>query len=163
VVVRHASQISSLTMKSKIHKMDKFIKMEKFNRIDNFKTLYTPKSENQKLYVDCLKNKDIPLVLAIGPAGTGKTLFACMQAIHSLKNGEINKIIITRPTVSVGEEEFGFLPGNIMKKMEPWTQPIFDIFLQQFSKSEIDDFLYNGMILFKFTFNDIIYLQRIFS
>ena len=59
---------------------------------------------------------------------------------------QINKIIITRPIIGVGDEELGFLPGNMMKKMEPWTQPIFDVFLQYFTKAEIDHFLYNGNI-----------------
>ena len=61
-------------------------------------------------------------------------------------NDKINKIIITRPIIGVGDEELGFLPGNMMKKMEPWTQPIFDVFLQYFTKAEIDHFLYNGNI-----------------
>jgi phosphate starvation-inducible PhoH-like protein len=124
------------------------IKADKFKKLDKqFKSVsFKPKSDNQQKYVEYLNNKDISLILAIGPAGTGKTLFACMQAIQSLKNGEVNKIIITRPTVTVGEEELGYLPGNIMKKMEPWTQPIFDVFLQYFSKHEIDDYLFNGII-----------------
>lgn len=137
---RYASRMHySLNMKIKA---DKFKKLDKQFKSVSFK----PKSDNQQKYVEYLNNKDISLILAIGPAGTGKTLFACMQAIQSLKNGEVNKIIITRPTVTVGEEELGYLPGNIMKKMEPWTQPIFDVFLQYFSKHEIDDYLFNGII-----------------
>ena len=108
--------------------------------------MYKPKTENQQKYLDYLKNENVSLILAIGPAGTGKTLFACLEAIQLLKNDKINKIIITRPIVGVGDEELGFLPGNMMKKMEPWTQPIFDVFLQYFSKAEIDNFLYNGNI-----------------
>ena len=137
--IRYLSHISSLDMKVKV---DKIKRLDKLNQ----PILYTPKSNNQQKYMEYLNNKDIPLILAVGPAGTGKTLFACMQAIQSFKKGEINKIIITRPTVTVGQEELGYLPGNIIKKMEPWTQPIFDIFLQSFSKSEIDDYLYSGII-----------------
>ena len=111
-----------------------------------FSPIYKPKSENQKKYVDYLKNENVSLILSVGPAGTGKTMFACLEAIQLLKNDKINKIIITRPIIGVGDEELGFLPGNMMKKMEPWTQPIFDVFLQYFTKAEIDHFLYNGNI-----------------
>ena len=111
-----------------------------------FTPIYKPKSENQQKYMDYLKNENVSLILSVGPAGTGKTMFACLEAIQLLKNDKINKIIITRPIIGVGDEELGFLPGNMMKKMEPWTQPIFDVFLQYFTKAEIDHFLYNGNI-----------------
>lgn len=111
-----------------------------------FQPMYKPKSENQQKYMDYLKNENVSLILSVGPAGTGKTMFACLEAIQLLKNDKINKIIITRPIIGVGDEELGFLPGNMMKKMEPWTQPIFDVFLQYFTKAEIDHFLYNGNI-----------------
>lgn len=111
-----------------------------------FAPSYKPKSDNQQKYVDYLKNENVSLILSVGPAGTGKTMFACLEAIQLLKNDKINKIIITRPIIGVGDEELGFLPGSMMKKMEPWTQPIFDVFLQYFTKAEIDHFLYNGNI-----------------
>jgi len=62
-----------------------------------------------------------------------------------MKNQDIDKIVITRPIVTI-EEDIGFLPGNIIKKMDPWTKPIFDIFLEYYSKSELDLLLYNGKI-----------------
>lgn len=107
--------------------------------------VYIPKSLNQKNYIDNLIDDKIDLIIAVGPAGTGKTLFACLNAISQLKNGEIKKLIVTRPVVTV-EEEIGFLPGNIDKKMDPWTRPIFDLFLEFFSKSELEGFMYNNMI-----------------
>jgi phosphate starvation-inducible PhoH-like protein len=107
--------------------------------------VYIPKSLNQKNYIDNLIDDKIDLIIAVGPAGTGKTLFACLKAISQLKNGEIKKLIVTRPVVTV-EEEIGFLPGNIDKKMDPWTRPIFDLFLEFFSKSELDGFMYNNVI-----------------
>ena len=100
--------------------------------------LYFPKTENQKNYVRFLENNNNKLLVVTGPAGTGKTLFACTTAIKYLKNGFIDKIIITRPIVPVEEEELGFLPGDIKKKMDPWTRPIFDILLEHFSQREID-------------------------
>ena len=107
--------------------------------------LYKPKTFNQEKYVEFLNNDDTKIVVAIGPAGTGKTLFACQKAITSLKSEKIHKIIITRPVVTV-EEEIGFLPGNLIKKMDPWTKPIFDIFLEYYTKNELDLMLSNGKI-----------------
>jgi phosphate starvation-inducible PhoH-like protein len=107
--------------------------------------VYIPRSLNQKKYIDTLIDDNIDLIIAVGPAGTGKTLFACLKAISQLKNGEIKKLVVTRPVVTV-EEEIGFLPGNIDKKMDPWTRPIFDLFLEFFSKSELEGFMYKNMI-----------------
>jgi len=107
--------------------------------------LYIPKTINQENYFKILNNDDTKIVISTGPAGCGKTLFACQKAITDLKSEKINKIIITRPVVSV-DEEIGFLPGNIIKKMDPWTKPIFDIFLDFCSKSEIDVMLLSGKI-----------------
>lgn len=107
--------------------------------------LYKPKNVNQYNYVSHLNKENIKLLISTGPAGCGKTLFACQKAILDLLSKNINKIIITRPVVSV-DEELGFLPGNIIKKMDPWTKPIFDIFLEYYSKSELDLMLKNEQI-----------------
>jgi phosphate starvation-inducible PhoH-like protein len=108
---------------------------------DNIK----PNSFNQKLYFHSLNSNDNNLLLSIGPAGCGKTMFACLKAIDLLKNNEIDKIVITRPVVPV-EEELGFLPGNLVKKMDPWTRPIFDIFLEHYTRPEFDELIYNNIV-----------------
>jgi len=107
---------------------------------------YRPRSENQKQYVSYLQNDDIPIVFGIGPAGCGKTLFACVTAIEGLKRGDYQKIILTRPIVPVEEEELGFLPGSLVKKMDPWTRPLMDIFLEFFSQHELDFMINSGVI-----------------
>lgn len=104
-----------------------------------------PKGYNQEQYVKYLNDHKIKVLLAVGPAGTGKTMFACNTAIRELKSGTINKIVLTRPVVPV-EEDIGFLPGNINKKMDPWTRPIFDTFLEFFSQKDIDLMVYNNII-----------------
>jgi phosphate starvation-inducible PhoH-like protein len=106
---------------------------------------YLPKSENQKKYVECLKKHDMKIVIGVGAAGTGKTLFACCQAVDDLKRGVIQKIIMTRPVVPV-EEDIGFLPGSLMHKMDPWTRPIFDILLEFYSQKDIDAMVHGGVI-----------------
>ena len=107
---------------------------------------YKPRTDNQKLYLKALLNNDFPLVFGTGPAGSGKTLFACLVAMQKLKQGNINKIILTRPVVPVEEEELGFLPGNLIRKMDPWTRPIFDIFLEFYQQREIEAMLHSGTI-----------------
>ena len=107
---------------------------------------YKARTDNQKLYVKALKNDDFPVVFGTGPAGSGKTLFACLAAMQQLKYGNINKIILTRPVVPVEEEELGFLPGNLIRKMDPWTRPIFDIFLEFYQQREIEAMLHSGTI-----------------
>lgn len=111
---------------------------------DNF--IYSPKTLNQQHYVDSLINNKIDIIVAVGPAGTGKTLFACLKAISDLKDGHIDKVVVTRPVVAVEEEEIGFLPGNINKKMDPWTRPIMDLFMEFFSKIELDSFINSNII-----------------
>lgn len=103
-----------------------------------------PKTPNQLSYVDALKSNT--LVFCLGPAGTGKTLFACNEAIKQLRDGGIEKIVITRPIVAVEDEQLGFLPGNINKKMDPWTRPIFDIFSEYCSMPEITKMMKDGVI-----------------
>jgi len=110
-----------------------------------FSYLYIPKTVNQQKYHKYLNDDSCKIIIGVGPAGTGKTLFACQKAITQLKSEEISKIIITRPVVTV-EEEIGFLPGNILKKMDPWTKPIFDIFLEYVTKTELDLLLYSNKI-----------------
>lgn len=118
-----------------------FMKKGNFNN----EIIYTPKTVNQKLYLDYLNNKKNDLIVAVGPAGSGKTMFACLKAMESLKKNDVNKIILTRPVVPV-EEDIGFLPGNIVKKMDPWTRPIFDLFLEYYSQNEISQMINNGII-----------------
>jgi len=106
---------------------------------------YIPKSVNQQLYVDALDNNEATIIVSTGPAGTGKTLFACRKSIELLNAGKLDKIVLTRPLVTV-DEELGFLPGTIDDKMSPWTRPIFDIFLESYSKSEFDSMIRENVI-----------------
>jgi len=122
----------------------------KMNQINKYisttsKSIYKPKTINQQKYLQAIENENTKLVIVNGPAGTGKTLFACISAIELLKNYNIDKIILTRPLVSV-EEEIGFLPGNINEKMDPWTKPIIDIFSEYYKKPEIEQMIYNNVV-----------------
>jgi phosphate starvation-inducible PhoH-like protein len=86
------------------------------------------------------------LVFAVGPAGTGKTMLAVLAAIKAFKEGEIERIILTRPAVGVDDEKHGFLPGDINQKMEPWTKPLFDVILEYYNQQEVKSMMENGII-----------------
>ena len=103
-----------------------------------------PKTPNQVNYVNAMSLNT--MVFCLGSAGTGKTLFACNEAMKQLQKREVDKIIITRPIVAVEDEQLGFLPGNINKKMDPWTRPIFDIFSEYCSMTEITKMVKDGII-----------------
>jgi len=132
-------------------KTDKYIDKSFGDSFDSKKSgkslsaLYKPRTENQASYVKHLTDVATPIVVGVGPAGSGKTLFACCQAVSALNAGFIQKIILTRPVVPV-EEDMGFLPGDLKQKMDPWTRPIFDILLEFYAQKDIDSMLHNGVL-----------------
>ncbi|RLQ98181.1 PhoH family protein [Falsibacillus albus] len=81
------------------------------------------KTLGQRHYISAIRKND--LVFGIGPAGTGKTYLAVVMAVHALKNGEVKKIILTRPAVEAGES-LGFLPGDLKEKVDPYLRPLYD-------------------------------------
>ncbi len=87
------------------------------------KRIVSPKSLNQKQYIENIRNNDI--VFAIGPAGTGKTYLAVAMAVACLANGRVRNIILTRPAVEAGEK-LGFLPGDMAQKINPYLRPLHD-------------------------------------
>tara|TARA_Y100000389_G_scaffold203336_1_gene251444 strand:+ start:1835 stop:2536 length:702 start_codon:yes stop_codon:yes gene_type:complete len=107
------------------------------------KNIYT---NRQKKYIDILNDNNINLVVSYGPAGSGKSMLACKTAIDKLSQNKIEKIIITRPIVPVEGEELGFLPGDINEKMNPWIQPLYNLFIQESSKQYLNEILRNGKL-----------------
>lgn len=103
------------------------------------------KSQNQQKYINFLQNDNIPIIIATGPAGCGKTLFACQEGILQFKNLKYNKIIITRPTIGV-DEDYGYLPGDIDAKFDPWMQPIYDSFGLYYHPDKIKRLRSEGVI-----------------
>lgn len=105
-----------------------------------------PRNTAQEDYIGQLNNNDNKIIFAIGPAGTGKTMMAVLTAIKSLKDRKINRIIVTRPAVSVENEDHGFLPGDLNQKMEPWLLPVFDIFNEYWSTIDINNMIEDKII-----------------
>ena len=106
---------------------------------------FLPKTPNQEKYLKYLRDPDVKILISTGPAGTGKTFLACQEAINLLKYSLIDKIVLTRPVVTV-EEDIGFLPGSLVKKMDPWTRPILDVFEEKFSKQDIENLIKQNTI-----------------
>jgi phosphate starvation-inducible PhoH-like protein len=106
---------------------------------------FQPKTENQKAFVELMRDDSVDILIATGPAGTGKTMLACYAGVEALRLKKINKIVVTRPVVSV-DEEIGFLPGGLESKMDPWTRPIFDILRETYSAKEIERMTEEGII-----------------
>lgn len=97
-----------------------------------------PRSLNQESFLLALENSKNSIVIATGPAGTGKTMIATMWAMKALQERKFDKIVITRPNVAVDDKDIGFLPGDIMKKMTPWMLPILDYFKEYYTPSDIE-------------------------
>jgi phosphate starvation-inducible PhoH-like protein len=103
------------------------------------------RNANQKLYLSKLYEEATSIVLAIGPAGTGKTMLAVQFGVKLFQEGKVDRIVVTRPAVSV-DEDLGFLPGDLNEKMAPWTRPIFDVLGEYYQKKEIANMLEEGVI-----------------
>ena len=104
-----------------------------------------PRNKNQETYMLKLLDRKKDIIFGIGPAGTGKTLIAVQVAVKLFKEGRVDKIIVTRPAVSV-DEDLGFLPGTLEQKMAPWTRPIFDVLREYFNAREISGMIDEGIV-----------------
>lgn len=126
--------------------------MEEESRVDRSKEVkiqlsgrhnLVPKTPTQGDYIKALHTKE--LVIAVGPAGTGKTHIAVAQAVSLYLKKKIDTIIITRPTVSAGEK-LGYLPGDINEKMDPFMRPIYDSLQKLMTKPAYDKAMKEGRI-----------------
>ena len=102
-----------------------------------------PKTVNQKRYVDSIRSSTI--TFGVGPAGTGKTFLAVAMAAAALARHEVNRIILTRPAVEAGER-LGFLPGDLMAKVDPYLRPLFDALHDMLDPEKVSQYLERGVI-----------------
>jgi phosphate starvation-inducible PhoH-like protein len=103
----------------------------------------SPKSLNQQAYMQAIKTHD--LVFGIGPAGTGKTYLAMAMALSFLQNKAVNRIILTRPAVEAGEK-LGFLPGDLIQKVNPYLRPLYDALFDLFQYDQANRLIERGVI-----------------
>jgi len=95
-----------------------------------------PKTAGQCQYMRVLQSNK-PIIVATGPAGSGKTMFACQLAAEQLQEKQIKRLILTRPIVAA-DEDMGYLPGEMERKMEPWTRPMMDVFEQYLTRNQLE-------------------------
>ena len=106
-------------------------------------TRVVPKTVNQKLYVDSIRENTV--TFGIGPAGTGKTFLAVAMAAAALTEGEVQRIILTRPAVEAGES-LGFLPGDLQAKVDPYLRPLFDALYDMLDPDRVNGYFDRGVI-----------------
>jgi phosphate starvation-inducible PhoH-like protein len=104
-----------------------------------------PIGDNQVKYCGLLEDKEVTILAGVGPAGCGKTAFACHAAVKALSTNEVERVILTRPLVAV-DEELGFLPGSMEQKMDPWIRPMMDIMTEFYTNGEIRRMMDEGTI-----------------
>jgi len=109
----------------------------------NRNTRVVPKTVNQKVYVDSIRENTV--TFGIGPAGTGKTFLAVAMAAASLIEGEVQRIILTRPAVEAGES-LGFLPGDLQAKVDPYLRPLFDALYDMLDPDRVNGYFDRGVI-----------------
>ncbi len=102
------------------------------------------KTFGQQNYVEMLREKAV--TICIGPAGTGKTYLAVAQAAQELKEGLIERIIMSRPAIEAGEERLGFLPGDLAQKVDPYLRPLYDALRDVFGQERADKLRENGVV-----------------
>ena len=124
----------SASKQRKIYENMQYLSATERSKFENKFT--RPKNERQEQYANLLRAKSKKIVVATGPAGTGKTLFATEYGVRNFLNGTYEKLIFTRPSVSV-DEELGFLPGTLEEKMAPWVRPIYDVLYNFMSPKEV--------------------------
>jgi phosphate starvation-inducible PhoH-like protein len=107
------------------------------------KKLITPKSVNQRLYLDAIEELD--MVFGIGPAGTGKTYLAVAMGVSALLNKRVARIILTRPAVEAGER-LGFLPGTVQQKVDPYLRPLYDALYDMLDADKVEKLLERSVI-----------------
>jgi phosphate starvation-inducible protein PhoH and related proteins len=100
-----------------------------------------PRTRNQERLVMALQDADQHIVVTAGPAGTGKTYLAMLAAVKAFRDGEVDRIVLTRPAVGVEDEKHGFLPGDLNQKMDPWVRPLTDILREYYRPQDIAEMI----------------------
>lgn len=111
--------------------------------VSSKKRFITPKSANQRKYVDAIRKND--MVIGIGPAGTGKTYLAMAMAVSALLKKEISRIVLARPAVEAGEK-LGYLPGDIFEKVHPYLRPLYDALFDMIEFDKANRLIERGAI-----------------
>ncbi len=112
-------------------------------QVTHWGEMIRPKTIGQRRYIQAVRENDV--VFSVGPAGTGKTYLAVAAALQHLRRGAVKRVVLTRPAVEAGEE-LGFLPGDILQKVNPYLQPLYDAIYDMIPVSEFEKHVQNGRI-----------------
>jgi phosphate starvation-inducible protein PhoH and related proteins len=127
------------------HLRNNIVELDQFNSNVKSRVELLPRNVSQEFFIEQLENPHVDIVFAVGPAGCGKTMLATLAAIQAFKSGQVKRIVITRPAVSV-DEQHGFLPGTLVDKMQPWVLPILDYFYGYYTKQQVINLIESGVI-----------------
>lgn len=120
-----------------VHQQENTIDFHTATKIKSRPIELRPRTQAQERLVLDLLDQSAAIVVALGPAGTGKSYLAMLAAMRDLRAGRCDRIVLTRPAVGVEDERHGFLPGDLIRKMEPWTRPLLDIMKEYYHPREI--------------------------
>jgi phosphate starvation-inducible PhoH-like protein len=127
--------------------IDEFMSGSSFHGVQSItmKDTLKPRNANQENYLKFLESTTYPIIISTGPAGCGKSLWACVTGVRMLQKGAVSKLILTRPAVSV-DEEHGFLPGTLEEKMDPWIRPLYDVLYKYYTPKQISQLIEKQII-----------------
>ena len=123
--------------KSRMTNQENTIKFEQAKPVKQRPIDIVPRTRNQERLVLALQDASEHIVVTAGPAGTGKTYLAMLAAVKAFREGEVDRIVLTRPAVGVEDEKHGFLPGDLNQKMDPWVRPLTDILREYYRQPDI--------------------------
>lgn len=124
--------------------MTLFLARATSSKMASFQPIYMPRNARQEKYDRLLQDR-YPLIIAEGPAGTGKTMMACQHALRLLSEKKIKKIIVTRPTIAA-DDGIGYLKGGLQEKMTPWLAPALDVFMEFYTRDKVKSMLEIGIL-----------------
>jgi phosphate starvation-inducible PhoH-like protein len=127
----------SKTQKRQMTNQENTIKFDQAKPVKQRPIDIVPRTRNQEKLVLALQDESQHIVVTAGPAGTGKTYLAMLAAVKAFREGEVDRIVLTRPAVGVEDEKHGFLPGDLNQKMDPWVRPLTDILREYYRQPDI--------------------------
>jgi phosphate starvation-inducible protein PhoH len=143
ILDEHSEELGNLKSQKNVYENMHYLSEKEQGKFND--TFTKPKNRSQEIYTSMLRSSAKKIVIATGPAGTGKTLFATEYGIRNFLQGHCERLIFTRPSVSV-DEDLGYLPGTLEEKMAPWIRPIYDILYQFISPKEVTELLDDKII-----------------
>jgi phosphate starvation-inducible PhoH-like protein len=143
ILDEHSEELGNLKSQKNVYENMHYLSEKEQGKFNDKFT--KPKNRSQEIYTSMLRSSAKKIVIATGPAGTGKTLFATEYGIRNFLQGHCERLVFTRPSVSV-DEDLGYLPGTLEEKMAPWIRPIYDILYQFISPKEVTELLDDKII-----------------